>query len=57
MEVTDLYAEILNDTDLAQFIFEETVKSYEPHVGMEFDTNLKVYNFYNTYVERIVLSV
>jgi FAR1 DNA-binding domain len=57
MEVNDPYAENLNDADLAQFLFEETVESYVPYVGMEFGTNLEAYNFYNIYAEQIGFSV
>jgi hypothetical protein len=49
MEVNDPYAENLSDVDLAQFLFEETIESYVPYVGMEFGTYLEDYNFYNIY--------
>jgi hypothetical protein len=57
MEVNDPYAENLNDADVTQFLFEETVESYVPYVGMKFGTYLKAYNFYNIYAEQIGFSV
>jgi hypothetical protein len=57
MEANDSYAENLNDADLAQFLFEETVESYVPYVGMEFGTDLEAYNFYNIYAEQLAFCI